>query len=109
MTEYKRKSWKPTLQQRIANLKCSLPPAIFYYDELPGLVLKRDRGWHTTNALCPFHNDHRPGTFNINLDSGAFRCFSCGAAGGDILAFYRLRYCCDFMTALRDLEGRAGL
>ena len=97
-----------SVPQRVLNLKASLPPILFYLNELPGLELRRESGWHD-GGICPFHNDKHAGSFKINLDSGAFRCFSCGAAGGDILSFYRLKYCCGFMDALRDLEGRAGL
>jgi hypothetical protein len=39
----------------------------------------------------------------LNLDSGAFCCFSCGAKGGDILAFHRLRSGLDFREVIRDL------
>ena len=97
-----------SLPQRVLNVKTSLPAILFYADELPGLVLRRESGWHD-GGLCPFHDDQHAGSFKINLDTGAFRCFSCGAAGGDILSFYRLKYCCGFMDALRDLEGRCNL
>ena len=97
-----------SVSQRIINVKASLAPVLFYLDELPGLVLRRESGWHD-GGLCPFHDDQHAGSFKINLDSGSFKCFSCGTAGGDIIAFYRLRYCCDFMTALSDLERRCCL
>ena len=97
-----------SLPQRVLNVKTSLPPITFYLDEVERFEPRHDHGWVNT-GLCPFHDDKRPGSFSVNLDSGAFRCFSCGAAGGDILSFYRLKYCCGFMDALRDLEGRAGL
>ena len=97
-----------SLPQRVQNVKASIPPVLFFIDEFPGWTPRQDHGW-TEGGLCPFHPDKNAGSFKVNLDSGAFKCFSCGAAGGDIIAFYRLRYCLDFMTALRDLEGRAGL
>lgn len=97
-----------SIPKRVTNVKASLPPVIFYLEELPGLAPRQDHGW-IDGGLCPFHSDKHAGSFKINLDTGAFRCFSCGAAGGDIIAFYRLRYCCGFMDALRDLEGRCNL
>lgn len=116
-----KKKWRPatgrrnrltsnnqSIPQRVLNVKLSLPPVLFYLDELQRFEPKRESGW-INSGLCPFHQDKSPGSFSVNLDSGAFKCFSCGTAGGDIIAFYRLRYCCDFMTALRDLEGRAGI
>lgn len=97
-----------SITQRVINVKASLPPVLFYLNELPGLEPRRESGW-IDGGLCPFHEDRHAGSFKINLGSGAFHCFSCGVAGGDVIAFYRLKYCCDFMTALRDLEGRAGI
>ena len=32
-------------------------------------------------AQCPFHNDNTP-SFSMNIHTGAFICFSCGAKGG---------------------------
>lgn len=97
-----------SIAQRVINVKASIPPVLFYLDELQRLEPKRESGW-INSGLCPFHNDKNVGSFSVNLDSGAFHCFSCGTAGADIIAFYRLKYCCDFMTALRDLEGRCGI
>ena len=37
-----------------------------------------DSGEHL--GLCPFHDDTRP-SFNVNLESGLWRCFSCQAKG----------------------------
>ena len=97
-----------SLPQRVQNLKASLPPVLFYIEEFPGWTPRQEHGW-TEGGLCSFHADKTAGSFKVNLDSGAFKCFSCGAAGGDIISYYRLRYCLDFMAALRDLEGRAGI
>ena len=38
-------------------------------------------------GLCPFHQDKRIGSFKINSSTGAFKCFSCNASGGDIISF----------------------
>lgn len=32
-------------------------------------------------ALCPFHDDKKAGSFFINIQSGMYHCFSCGAKG----------------------------
>jgi len=37
----------------------------------------------------------------VNLESGGFYCFGCDAKGGDVVAFLRLRECCDFPTACK--------
>lgn len=97
-----------SVPQRVINVKASLAPITFYLDEVERFQPRHDHGWENT-GLCPFHQDKNPGSFTVNLDSGAFKCFSCGTAGGDVISFYLLRYCCDFMTALSNLEGRAGI
>lgn len=33
-------------------------------------------------ALCPFHEDQRLGNFRVNMKTGFFMCWACGAAGG---------------------------
>uniref|UniRef100_A0A7C3WLZ7 Toprim domain-containing protein n=1 Tax=Dictyoglomus turgidum TaxID=513050 RepID=A0A7C3WLZ7_9BACT len=33
------------------------------------------------SALCPFHKETRP-SFGVNMETGFFNCFSCGARGG---------------------------
>jgi len=61
--------------------------------------------WHRWNGLCPFHDDKRAGSFSINKRTGAFKCFSCGASGGDIIAFHMQRNSLSFQKALYDLNG----
>ena len=41
-------------------------------------------------GLCPFHNDHKVGSFKVNDEKGIFKCFTCGV-GGDAIKFYALR------------------
>jgi hypothetical protein len=97
-----------SIPQRTLNVKTSMPPILFYQDELSPWTPRQEHGW-IDGGLCPFHTDAHVGSFKVNMDSGAFKCFSCGAAGGDVITFYRLKYACDFMTALADLESRIGL
>ncbi len=56
--------------------------------------------WRT--ALCPLHGDKRP-SLRVNVQSGAWRCMSCGAAGGDVLSFHMRRYGLPFVEAASDL------
>ena len=72
-----------------------------------GTVLKQ-QGSNWT-GLCPFHDDRRPGSFRINFSSGAFKCFACGAGGGDIIDFVQERYRLDFPESLRLLADRWGV
>jgi len=88
-------------------IKRTLRPHEFYSYELPTARLNRP-GWNN-GGLCPFHQDNRPNSFRVNLESGSFKCFSCGAAGGDILAFYMKLHGLNFYEALRQLTSEWGL
>lgn len=71
------------------------PPRVFYRRELEKIG-RESRGW--VRALCPFHEDHNP-SLSVNMGSGGFYCFSCGAKGGDVVDFVMLRYHLDFKAA----------
>ena len=88
-------------------IKRSLSPFDFYRYELPNAPLKK----HTWNdgGLCPFHSDNKAGSFRVNLATGAFKCFSCGIAGGDIIAFIMALYGLQFAEALVKLADDWGL
>lgn len=79
----------------------SLPaPADYYTRELPELRHRTRQVW--AQARCVFHKDRNP-SLSVNLLSGGFRCFGCGAHGGDVLAFHMLRHGLEFKTAAREL------
>jgi hypothetical protein len=40
-------------------------------------------------GICPFHNDHRMGSFLVTEHKGIFKCFACGK-GGDVIKFVSL-------------------
>lgn len=56
-------------------------------------------------GLCPFHNDKKTGSFKINIETGAFKCWSCGAYGGDIINFIEKRDNLSFLEALEKLSN----
>lgn len=70
-------------------------PAVYYSQEIQNLKIKSE--WIQTH--CCFHDDSKP-SLGINMNDGHFRCFACGAKGGDILAFHRLRYGMSFTEAV---------
>jgi hypothetical protein len=76
-----------------------LPTSTSYY-AAEGLMLVGRGAWRS--AICPFHNDTKP-SLRVRLETGAFRCMACGARGGDVLAFHRLRHGMTFVEAARDL------
>lgn len=91
-----------------ATLKSAIAPAAFYRVEVPTMPTpRRDHGW-VDGGLCPFHDDHRARNFRVNLDTGAFTCFSCGAKGADVIAFTRLRHGLSFPDALAALADAWG-
>ena len=79
-------------------IKNSINPHDFYAHTLPTAKIKR-HGWND-GGLCPFHADKHAGSFRINTDTGSFKCFSCGAGGGDIIAFTMLLYDINFIEAI---------
>jgi DNA primase len=88
-------------------IKNSLNPRDFYRHELPNAPLKK-QGWND-GGLCPFHSDNKPGSFRVNLVTGAYKCFACGAAGSDVIAFAMALYGLQFVEALAKLADDWGL
>lgn len=94
--------------QSIQDVKFNIPPAEFYRAELPAMPPPRGSGWRD-GGLCPFHDDKHTGSFRVNLETGAFVCFSCGSKGGDIIAFIQQRDGLSFPEALNKLSNEWGL
>lgn len=88
-------------------IKHSLNPFDFYKHELPTAKLK-NHAWND-GGLCPFHADNKPGSFRINVTTGAFKCFACGMAGSDVIAFTMSLYGLNFIEALKQLANDWGL
>ncbi len=82
--------------------RTALPPARTFYSREFGSALGRERrGWAQTK--CCFHDGESKTSLSLNLDEGHFYCFSCGAKGGDVIAFVQLRYKLDFPGAAKEL------
>ncbi len=88
-------------------IKQNLSPSDLYRYELPNAPLKK-QGWND-GGLCPFHSDNKPGSFRVNLLTGAYKCFACGAAGADVIAFAMALYGLQFVEALAKLADEWGL
>lgn len=78
-----------------------IDPLDFYVHELDKL-LTRKSGWLDA-GLCPFHDDNTPGSFHVDLNTGAFKCLSCEADGDDIIDFTMALYGLSFLKALEKL------
>lgn len=84
-------------------IKISISPYDFYLREQElSHYGSRSQEW-VVAGFCPFHDDHSPGSFKINLKNGAFVCFSCGTRGGDTIRFTELKYQIPFRQALEKL------
>ena len=57
----------------------------------------------------PFTIKYEQRNFRVNVESGAFRCFSCDAKGGDIIAYVMLRHDLDFREALESIADAWGV
>jgi hypothetical protein len=83
-----------------ADWQPKLPDAGEYYRaRLRGLRRANAKGYAA--ALCPFHEDREP-SFSVDLTSGRWRCFGCGAHG-DLVDFHMKMTGRNFRDALVDL------
>ncbi len=73
----------------------------FYKEHIPSLKVN---GKPEALGLCPFHDDHNP-SLSVNLESGLYHCFACGAKG-DVFEFYQRHESVDFTTAVNQLGER---
>lgn len=93
----------------IASVKAGIIPYDFYLREQSLDCLKsKSRGWAEC-GLCPFHDDKSAGSFWINLQNGAYKCFSCDAKGGDIISFTMEKYGLSFREALTQIANEWGV
>lgn len=92
----------------LQHIKTYISPGDFYRIELPTMASPRSDDW-VNGGLCPFHADRHPGSYYVNLKTGAFCCFSCDANGGDIVSFLQLRDGLSFRKALQKLADEWGV
>lgn len=90
-----RRNWRETIER--AN------PKNFFEHEGLHLGQENHIGW-CDGGLCPFHPDHSRGSFRVNINTGAFKCFSCGAKGSNILKFLMAKHGLNFKDAVQVLE-----
>jgi len=83
-------------------------PSKFYQAELTHASIKHGQGW-VCGGIFHFHKDTRPGSFHVNILTGAFTCFSCNAKGSNIIAFTIKRYALKYKEALKKLYLDWGL
>ncbi len=76
------------------------------YFESEGLRLTgpRNARWKTTS--CAFHGGSD--SMRVNTSTGAWVCMSCGAKGGDVLAYHMQLHGLDFVPAAQALGAWVG-
>lgn len=77
----------------------ALPTAISYYTS-QGIELKGNGVWR--DAICQFHADTTP-SLRVNVETGGYKCMSCGARGGDVLDFEQQKHGLNFIEACKKL------
>ena len=87
-----------------SHVKGRINPIDFYVHEGQEVAAHGRSSWKSA-GICPFHADRKKGSFYVNHESGAFRCFSCDARGGDIIAFVQKKYELAFKEALEKLTS----
>jgi len=78
----------------------ALPEPMGYY-EGAGLTLIGPRSSKWKTARCEFHGGSD--SLRIHTERGAFVCMSCGAKGGDVLAYHQAAHGLDFVDAAKAL------
>jgi DNA primase len=91
----------------IHSIKEWVNPQEFYAKEL-NKNSNKSTNW-IDGGVCPFHQDKRAGSFKINQVTGAFKCFSCGAGGGDVIDFTMALYGLSFRAAIAKLANEWGI
>jgi DNA primase len=103
-----RKSHSTRSRPTVHDIKTAISPAEFYQHEIATMPPPKRGGW-VDGGLCPFHGDRISGNFRVNVDTGAYKCFACGASGPDVISFVRERYELGFAQALEHLAGEWGI
>lgn len=102
---YRRTSTRSFIDRN--HIKQEISPLDFFNNELPDANLIK-HGWNN-GGICPFHNDGKPGSFYVNVETGGYNCFSCGSKGGDVIAFTMELYDLSFRDALVKISEEWGV
>lgn len=95
--------------QSASEIKEAINPYKFYLREQNLSKYGYRSGKWAVAGLCPFHDDSEPGSFKVNIDTGAFKCWSCGEGGGDIISFLQKRDNLGFLHSLMKLSEEWGV
>ena len=62
------------------NVDMDMDQIVDYKTEYSQVIKKHTISGNQLNGLCPFHDD-RESSFSVNLQTGQYTCFACGASG----------------------------
>tara|TARA_Y100000588_G_C14122938_1_gene868093 strand:+ start:594 stop:893 length:300 start_codon:yes stop_codon:yes gene_type:complete len=75
-----------------------------FYEKKLGKIPKVSRnGLSEVDCKCKFHNDKKPGSFAVDLKTGDYHCFSCGAHGS-VVNFIMHEKNITYYESLEELE-----
>lgn len=97
---HKSASSRPVGNARRFTLNRDLLPTTAVFYQKQGIKLLGTGGWR--DAVCPFHKDTNP-SMRVFFETGGFRCMTCGAHGGDVVAFHMQRHGVGFVAAAKAL------
>lgn len=80
--------------------RASMPQTVDLLRDIGFKFRERAGKWRTTT--CEFHDDSSP-SMRVNVESGCWCCMSCGAKGGDAVAYMMARTGSDFVTCAKAL------
>ena len=75
------------------------PHPLSYYGQI---FVRLNAGKKYTSVKCIFHKDSSP-SLSLNLHTGSYRCFGCGAKGRSIIDFHMRRHELSFKGAMKEL------
>lgn len=77
-------------------------------DYLQAMGIKTTKAGQYLKLCCPFHDDGSP-SMSMHSAKGFYKCFSCDAKGGDLIAFHQRLRGISFVDACKQLgiwEGK---
>jgi len=86
-----------------ADLSLTVDWYTFYLGEQGEFPFRQNGSDWKMAGLCPMHADNRPGSFKINVVTGAYKCHSC-QSGGNPVAFVIGKYGVSVKDAIRHIR-----
>lgn len=88
------------------NVDMDMDQIVDYKTEYSQVIKKHTISGNQLNGLCPFHDD-RESSFSVNLQTGQYTCFACGASG-NFTTFWAETHGTDTEEAYRQILDKYG-